>query len=93
MVDSPNTNQVYDLPISSPYELRAGYTVLILSQPNFSSSYILHNFDEIFQKRGYKTNGYWDLEYKSRTPTRKYDVLDSIKYSYECIFSILSWNL
>jgi hypothetical protein len=57
-IDSPNTNQVYSLPIASPYELRAGYTVSILNKLNFSLSYILHNFDEIFQNRGYKTNGY-----------------------------------
>jgi hypothetical protein len=50
-VVGPNTNQVYSLPIASPYELSAGYTVSILNKLNFSLSYILHNFDEIFQNK------------------------------------------
>lgn len=36
-IDSPNTNQVYGLPLTSPYKLRAGHTVSILNKLNFSS--------------------------------------------------------
>ena len=48
--DEPDRNQVYDLPTTLAWELRADRTISTTGTPHFSPSYKSQDFDEIVQK-------------------------------------------
>lgn len=49
--DEPDINEVYSLPITLTWELRADHTVLTVYTSHSDLSYISYDFDEIVQKK------------------------------------------
>jgi hypothetical protein len=49
--DEPDRNQVYDLPMTLAWELKADRTISTIGTPHSNPSYKSQDFDEIVQKR------------------------------------------